>query len=107
MAVSSLKCNTGLQIHNFSGEYLSRSFKSKTFSGPVVEFSGNGAQCALLFAPYAVANNSKGRECGPSSLQLPASGGWGEVFLFQSTPGAKINAPDRIQFQFESHQANL
>lgn len=41
-AVSSLKCNTGLQIHNFSGEHFERSFKCKTFSGPVIEFSGYG-----------------------------------------------------------------
>ena len=35
-AVSSLKCNTGLQTHDFASEYLGGGFKAETFTRAVV-----------------------------------------------------------------------
>ncbi len=47
LAVSSLKCNTLLKVHNFTRKYFSWGLKVEAFTRAVVELSGNCVEVAL------------------------------------------------------------
>lgn len=47
VAVSSLKCNTLLKVHDFTRKYFSWSLKVEAFARAVVELSGNCVEVAL------------------------------------------------------------